>query len=194
MNVVKRYFFLSFLALICLGVGLVLSYGGEDSTQKPVAGPSSKSWTDSQSGLTWQAKPTGGRMTWDEAKLHCKGLSLAGHRDWRLPTINELRSLVRGCPAAQTGGSCGVTDSCLNQSCWNDDPCRACADKGGPGTGGAYWPAQLSGKAAWHWSSSAVADLDGLAWSAGFDYGVVFYNHTNIALETRCVRRPAKGK
>jgi len=127
-------------------------------------------------------------MTWSAAKAHCKSLSLGGHKDWRLPTISELRSLARGCPPAQKGGSCGVTDSCRKQSCWNDDPCRACANNGGPGPGGAYWPPELSGRIGWYWSSSAVADLDDLAWSVGFDYGVVFYSHQNVVYEARCVR------
>jgi hypothetical protein len=32
-------------------------------------------------------------MTWEEAQQFIKGLSLAGHHDWRLLNIKELQSL-----------------------------------------------------------------------------------------------------
>ena len=46
--------------------------------------------TDTRTGLMW-AKETlpGGRMTYDAAVKACKALRLAGHMDWRLPTIEE---------------------------------------------------------------------------------------------------------
>ncbi len=54
-----------------------------------------KTWKDEKSGLTWQMTPTGGKMNWGKAKAHCAGLALAGHTDWRLPTLAELKSQVR---------------------------------------------------------------------------------------------------
>ncbi|MGD9971511.1 MAG: alpha/beta fold hydrolase [Desulfatirhabdiaceae bacterium] len=50
--------------------------------------------TDSSTGLTWQQETPDNAMTWKNALAYCEGLSLGGHSDWRLPTINELRSLV----------------------------------------------------------------------------------------------------
>ena len=144
-------------------------------------------WTDSSSGLTWQVAPTGGTMKWDAAKSHCASLSLGGSGGWRLPTINELRSLVRGCPATQKGGSCGVTDSCLNSSCW-EDPCKGCSAKGGPGPGGAYWPPELSGEVSWYWSSSAVADSGRFAWRVSFYFGSVYGSYVDVDRVARCVR------
>jgi len=185
----RRIILIVFLAVMCLGVGLVLSYGIEDSTPKPVPPQSPEVWKDPQSGLTWQVSPTGGRMKWSASKAHCASLSLGGHSDWRLPTINELRSLIRGCQATQKGGSCGVTDSCLNISCWKD-PCKGCSDKGGPGQGGAYWPPELSGILYWwYWSSSPIADYASAAWIVGFRGGLVKnYDFADDKLAVRCVR------
>ena len=51
---------------------------------------------DSQTALQWQddseAKTVG--KNWSDAIDHCENLSLGGHDDWRLPNINELRSIV----------------------------------------------------------------------------------------------------
>ena len=50
--------------------------------------------TDSITKLQWQDNAVGDTMEWQEAITHCEGLSLSGYSDWRLPNINELRSIV----------------------------------------------------------------------------------------------------
>ncbi len=65
---------------------------------KPLPGPSFRdngdgTVTDLSTGLEWQqteARP----MTWQQALAYCERLELAGHRDWRLPSIRELQTLV----------------------------------------------------------------------------------------------------
>ena len=49
--------------------------------------------TDLTTGLMWQ-QGTDEVMTWDEAIRYCNNLKLAGHKDWRLPTVQELFSIV----------------------------------------------------------------------------------------------------
>ncbi len=49
--------------------------------------------TDIETKLMWQQGKAGG-MDWNEAKLYCQGLSLAGYTDWRLPKLFELKTLV----------------------------------------------------------------------------------------------------
>jgi hypothetical protein len=43
--------------------------------------------------MVWQQVVDSGSYTWEEAKVHCAGLMLAGG-GWRLPTAAELYSLV----------------------------------------------------------------------------------------------------
>ncbi|NPA63334.1 MAG: DUF1566 domain-containing protein, partial [Epsilonproteobacteria bacterium] len=55
--------------------------------------------TDHITGLMWQDdySDNGGsvkRANWEDAKSYCEGLTLGGHNDWYLPTINELSSIV----------------------------------------------------------------------------------------------------
>jgi hypothetical protein len=48
---------------------------------------------DQATGLNWQQLHEPGE-TWQDALLFCEGLCYAGHCDWRLPDVNELRSLL----------------------------------------------------------------------------------------------------
>lgn len=48
--------------------------------------------TDTKTGLIWQQAESG-TMPWKEALTYCETLGLAGHSDWRMPTIVELQSL-----------------------------------------------------------------------------------------------------
>lgn len=50
---------------------------------------------DSSTGLTWsRTNVPGGHMNWAKAKEACAALTLAGFTDCRLPTIQELLTLV----------------------------------------------------------------------------------------------------
>jgi hypothetical protein len=50
--------------------------------------------TDNHTGLTWQQVPPEAFYAWPEAIAYAESLSLAGHDDWRLPTMKELLSLA----------------------------------------------------------------------------------------------------
>lgn len=49
--------------------------------------------TDQRTGLIWQKVQASQAMSWEEALKHCATTEIAGHKDWRLPNIKELRSL-----------------------------------------------------------------------------------------------------
>jgi hypothetical protein len=49
--------------------------------------------TDKLTGLMW-IKGATGQMTWQSAIDYVKILNIGGHTDWRLPNVEELRSLV----------------------------------------------------------------------------------------------------
>ena len=143
-------------------------------------------WKDPMSGLTWQTTPTGGPMKWFNAEAHCIGLSLDSG-GWRLPTVSELRTLLRGCPATEDGGSCNVEEGCLEYSCW-DISCASCFYLKGP-TFGCYWPENAQGACTTYWSSSTVTDDNGYAWYVSFDTGlVVSSSDVDAFKDVRCVR------
>jgi len=142
--------------------------------------------------LTWQDPPSDEWMTWEEAVAYCENLNYGGHDDWRLPTINELRSLIQGCNATEPGGACGVSHDCTESNCQND-PCLGCEYLEGPGTNGAYWPDGMSGEIGWSWSSSPVADHIDYAWLVHSYNAQVNFFHVDNLYDVRCVRWEQEG-
>jgi hypothetical protein len=51
--------------------------------------------TDTKTGLMWQKEDDSQMRTLQESDEYCKKLTLGGHRDWRLPTIDELVSVAQ---------------------------------------------------------------------------------------------------
>ncbi len=51
---------------------------------------------DSKTGLMWQDNSAAKNIKkdWQGALASCKELRLAGHDDWRLPTVKELQSVI----------------------------------------------------------------------------------------------------
>jgi hypothetical protein len=49
---------------------------------------------DNVAGLMWQQAVPATRYIWADAVAYCPTLTLAGHSDWRLPSIIELSSIV----------------------------------------------------------------------------------------------------
>lgn len=50
--------------------------------------------TDLSTGLMWQKAASPDMMSWEKALTRCERSTFGGYTDWRLPTINELQSLV----------------------------------------------------------------------------------------------------
>ncbi|HZX48578.1 MAG TPA: DUF1566 domain-containing protein [Nitrospirota bacterium] len=50
--------------------------------------------TDNLTGLMWVKSPDSITRTWQQALDYANGMSLCGYTDWRLPNVNELKSMV----------------------------------------------------------------------------------------------------
>ena len=134
---------------------------------------------DTPPSMTWSIKAES-EMNFNNAVTYCETLEEKGFDDWRLPTISELRTLVRNCPATETGGSCGVTDSCLSNSCI-DETCVGCdLDDSGKYS--------VLGDSVWLWSSLSNSDNTDNAWHVDFHTGHVFDGYKTHINYVRCVR------
>ena len=129
-----------------------------------------------------------GPMDWPTASQYCDLLDLAGYSDWRLPTIGELRSLIRGCAPTEVSGDCSVDEpDCVASACWSS-PCNGCSLGEGPADG-CYWPDETIGVCyVAYWSTTAVEDLDERMWYVGFGDGSVYHLDLVPPVGVRCVR------
>ena len=140
---------------------------------------------DSTNLLIWSKKSTD-TMKYSPASTYCSDSEMQGYGgfyDWRLPTISELRTLIQNCSSTETGGSCGVTDSCLSYNECRNDACLGCSSD----PNGKYSKFEDIG---WIWSSSIASDDINNAWRIYFNEGRVDRspNAVDGNYYVRCVR------
>ncbi len=80
---------------------------------------------DSETGFMWSSKSS---VSISGVKSFCSDLAEGDFDNWRLPNIDELRSLINGCSNTKVGGNCNVsaTNGCLSETCWDDEICASC--------------------------------------------------------------------
>ena len=132
----------------------------------------------------WSSKE--GAKNWDDAVAHCNNLREGGY-NWELPSIDQLRTLIKNCTPTEPEGSCHVTDACsyyLTGGCFDDNKCNnplECPN---------YYEHSLFGDTGEFWSSSSLKDFpDEKAWKVDFSYGLINFKEKSDAINVRCVRK-----
>jgi hypothetical protein len=192
----KKAFFIAAIEIVAVSTLLFCSENDEEEQDHCTE---SGNWYDANSGLCWQNPPPDQEFTWEDAALYCDNLSLGGFDDWRLPDIQELISIMRGCVDGDTTGDlssseCGVTDpDCLNYDCLQQG-CKSCDPQQGPDNNppGWYWDPELEdpNKGACYFSSSMAYEVEySSAWVVCFGDASISPSETAIAGPfARCVR------
>jgi|GEM_PF-588768 len=182
------------LFVLCVIMLNVISCGGEDTLDEGNTGDTGNTGDSGDTGDTGNTGDTGGcpgndrfcyshdGLNWSDPSSQVLSYSDAGeycyNKFGRLPTISELRTLVKNCPATQTGGLCKVDDSCLSQtSCWSDN-CLGCEE------GKTYSVFEDKG---WFWSGSATEEAASHVWRINFDDGNLGAYDVSSANYVRCV-------
>jgi len=148
-------------------------------------------WCEASAGLCWQEPPFFEPLNFTEATAFCEDFDLGGYNDWRIPNIDELRSLIRGCAVNEPPGACGVTaqaPACLDPGCSNT--CGECSENAGPAAGGCYWDVALSNRCSNPlWSSSPLGTSLDSHWLIHFAIaGLMSHGTTDSTNLVRCVR------
>jgi len=143
---------------------------------------------DPATGLVWQDPALDDLLGWMAAMDYCEQLVHGGYDDWRLPTVDELQTLLRGCPGA---ADCGVDDpGCLESYC-NDGPgCEGCEDWEGPTEEGCYTIASLEGWCERYWSCSPAVPGLYRFWLVDYVQAKTVSDEIGYANGVRCIRLP----
>ncbi len=187
----------------------LVSCGGEENVyefqmenEKPVV-------VGSANGLMWymddpeNANTKLNLLTYSKAEELCSNLDYAGHTDWRLPTIDELRTVVKGYQDIEPGGRCKVGEDCLRKTCLlegqkasDDYPCSNKEELEllqGPGPGGCFFDDVWREYCGEYWSASKIEGMvDNNVFALDFSDPAIF----SVRIETdstsafaRCVRK-----
>lgn len=142
-----------------------------------------ETWTDTANGLTWQFDPPDTAITLTEAEVYCTDVDLPGE-GWRIPTISELRTIVNGCPAIETGGECGVTDGCPSYyECYALDECNSCEVS----KADCYLVDDLEACVS-SWSVTSIPEHGGEVWALDFETARIYDTDSSQNIPVRCVR------
>ena len=129
-------------------------------------------------GQAWSSRSSE-QMTWNEAINYCKNLNEGGYTDWRLPNIDELRTLIQNHSGTQTGGTCPISEKAGK---------LALSDRTSDCNGRAGSNFSKLGDTGWFWSSSTRSGNTDYAWGVNFYGGYVDGNSKTYYYYVRCVR------
>jgi len=165
-------------------------------------------WYDQTTSLCWQDPPSEEIMDWYAASGeadddrnpggaadYCGDLVAGGFDDWRLPALDELLSLMRGCVDGEATGDLSHSECTTNPPecsstniCDIHGDCDYCSYMNGPGSGGCFWDPDLDGPCESYWSSSPSNEYNTVAWYILFHSAYVQDSNSAFDRYVRCVR------
>jgi hypothetical protein len=162
-------------------------------------------WCDDDTGICWQDPQKDAYdledpgLTQPDALRYCEELVMGGYDDWRLPNIDEMRTVIVGNALTEVGGECPVNDGSPKNDGY-DEACLPITSCAGPGMGDCYWIPEFTGTccdkpdpaAVGHplefVSSTVASDDPDWVGCVLYDNGAVTFNHIHSYADVRCVR------
>ena len=124
--------------------------------------------------LHWSRKSPR-KMSYDDAVKYCSNLKEGKHSDWRLPNIDELRTLVKNHQSTRSDGACPVSEEDgrldgrdCTQACWTEEGMASDND--------------------WLWSSSIQPGYPKNVWSVFYPSEDVTTAYRDFDGSVKCVR------
>ena len=148
-------------------------------------------WRDPDTNLIWSLHAHI-EMSLEKAISYCENLKEGSEgRNWRLPTIDELRTLIRDCSSTVIEGTCKVSadNDCLSQKeCWTEEDCNGCIyDSNEPNN---YSKMDIIfGSSTKYWSASFRSDYPSdHAYFIDFSTGAISAYYKDSQISVRCVK------
>lgn len=120
----------------------------------------------------------------EKAVDYCKQLKEGGHSDWRLPTIDELRTLIQNCSKTESDGKCKMDGIKSWQQYLDECEC------GNRDNNAGYYSKLGDDDNVWLWSSSPLSGdgEEGRMWGIYFGGGSMGDSSIACGHYVRCVR------
>jgi hypothetical protein len=152
---------------------------------------SQKPCKDSSTGLMWSYLSYG---TFNEATNYCHNLQTGIFNDWRLPNINELRTLIQGCYQTETGGECYIDLGCTkidedNRNSCTNGRCTGCSAYKKDGYGKLFISSNDGHDTYWSSSNRVYTNV---FWGIHFPNASVDWFRSTEQLRFVCVRGKQK--
>lgn len=162
-------------------------------------------WCDDTTGICWQDPQKDAYdledpgLTQPDALRYCEELVMGGYDDWRLPNIDEMRTVIAGNPPVEADGECPMTEGSSRED-MGAEACGPIASCEGPGMGSCYWIPEFTGTccdkpdpaSVGHplefVSSTVASDNEDWVGCVLYDNGAVVFNHIHSYADVRCVR------
>ncbi len=125
-------------------------------------------------GLMWE-KETKKNMNWHQAIEYAKNLRNGGYNDWRLPTKEELKKIIRSCGGIPVLNGDRNYSSILDKNKANTQYQNSIKDKGFCSN-------------SWYWSSTSISRHKNDAWRVLFYNGYIYSYDKDDSYSLRCVR------
>ena len=152
--------------------------------QATLTSKTKKGGTANLGNLQWSNKASN-KIDWNDAVNYCKNLNEGGYSDWRLPNIDELRTVVQNCFNTEIGGKCKLSEknACLSDKCCSPYGSCFCAIRND-----GYYSKLGDDNNVSLWSSSAYSDYPMQKWIIFFGNAGPSRAGENANEYVRCVR------
>lgn len=139
----------------------------------------------------WSKKT--GEMSYQNAIKYCENLNEDGYNDWRLPNIDELRTLIKNHSGTELGGTCKISEK-AGKLAYKDSN-RRCIGIGYCPYGGHNCNFSIFNDEERFFSSSHLSDDSNSVWAINFSYGTIEARISRLSgtnagqyAHVRCVR------
>ena len=162
-------------------------------------------WKDPKSNLIWSEKHyLTETPTLDSLIAYCENLVEGGFSDWRMPTIDELRRLIRNCPNTEPYGICSISeengsleyegdDMWICDCEWKDEWTQQIGKDEFIYDNGGYYSRLGDDQDVALCSSSINNDMGGL-WCVGFDIAFIGFASPSRVNVIRCAGSYSRQK
>ena len=162
-------------------------------------------WKDTKTGLIWSEKYfVPGPATLDDLVSFCGNLVEGVFSDWKMPTIDELRTLIQNCSNTEPYGFCKISEDAgvLSQddldmwrcNClWKDEWTQQTGEDEFIYDNGGYY-SKIGDDQNIALCSSSVSDYGGALWWVGFRTASIGIGSLNNGAVVRCVGSYSRQK